>query len=161
MFYMLLKPRRHTYHSISPQHIYNTSIQQRLSSTNFQTQVLLSKPLAFAKANVVLAAMGLVCAAFESVECEPTESTCHALTRLAEYLNVDILFVGSFGRKKSDSVCDSDIHVLGSVADHSLRLSGVHVAVVRSTSYEIEDSSKFLIPVDLSDNSGVQLVYRM
>lgn len=95
------------------------------------------------------------------MEREPGESTCHALTRLAEHLNIDFLFVGSYGRKKGDyatGVCDSDVHVLGSVADHALRISGVHVCIVRSTSYAIEESSRFLIPVDLSDNSGMQQI---
>eukprot|EP00892_Ulva_mutabilis_P007112 jgi/Ulvmu1/4773/UM020_0058.1 len=100
-------------------------------------------------------------AEFHSVECEADESTCHALTRLAEHLAIDFLFVGSFGRKKGDAASvdgDYDLHVLGSVADHSLRISGVHICVVRSTSFDIEEPSRFMIPIDLSDDSGYALL---
>lgn len=96
-----------------------------------------------------------MCCRVPTLERDAGESTCHALTRLAQHLDVDILFVGSFGRKKGDSAsADGDIHILGSVADHSLHISGVHVCVVRSTSFDNQGSSKFMIPVDLSDNSG-------
>ena len=82
------------------------------------------------------------------------ETTCAALTQHARHVNTDILFVGSFGRKrdKADAV---HVEVLGTVADQSLRTCDADVCIVKSTSFEVDDrASFFFVPVDLSDKSG-------
>ncbi|GBF87382.1 flagellar associated protein [Raphidocelis subcapitata] len=57
------------------------------------------------------------------------QSTCEALTALAEARAVALLVVGSFGRKGEKS-----FDMLGTVSDYSLRESHCSVCVVRSTS---------------------------
>ena len=86
------------------------------------------------------------------------QSTCAALAAAAQALNVDTLFVGSFGRKK-DSQDPVHISVLGSVADQSLRSCTADVCIVKSTSYDRDPASpaKILVPVDLSEKSGADL----
>jgi hypothetical protein len=86
------------------------------------------------------------------VERDEGEGTCHdALTRLADHHDIGILLLGSFGRKQAEKQGEA-LAVLGSVADHSLRTCASHIGIVRSTSYPIEETAKFLMPIDLSQN---------
>lgn len=58
-------------------------------------------------------------------EKEPGQTTCQALTALAASQGIDLLLVGSYGRK------GEKIDMLGSVSDYSLRESHSSVMIVR------------------------------
>ena len=94
-------------------------------------------------------------AEFHAVERQQGETTCEALARQAKHLNIDLLFIGSFGRKK-DGPDKVHVGVLGTVADGSLRTTDADICMVKSTSYAMEGSSTFLVPVDLSAKSGAR-----
>jgi hypothetical protein len=66
-------------------------------------------------------------AEFASCEKAADQSTCEALTALAAAARVDLLVLGSYGRK------GEKIDMLGSVSDYSLREAHSSVFVVRST----------------------------
>eukprot|EP00877_Chromochloris_zofingiensis_P000888 jgi/Chrzof1/107/Cz01g03220.t1 len=66
-------------------------------------------------------------------EKQPGQSTCEALTALAEANKVDLLVLGSFGRK------GEKLDMLGTVSDYSLRESHCSVCVVRSTTPSVAD----------------------
>jgi hypothetical protein len=95
----------------------------------------------------------VVRAEFSLVKREEGETTCEALARQATHLSIDLLFVGSFGRKR-DTLDAVHVGVLGTVADQSLRTSAADICMVKSTSYAVEQTSTFLVPVDLSARSG-------
>jgi hypothetical protein len=84
------------------------------------------------------------------------ETICEALTRLSDHLDVDLVMLGAYGVSRGSQPGDG-VHILGSVADHSLRTCQAHVGLVRSTAFDIESTAKILVPVDFSDNSGEQV----
>ncbi|DBA85324.1 hypothetical protein WJX79_008291 [Trebouxia sp. C0005] len=70
------------------------------------------------------------------------QSTCEALIELTEELQVDILVVGSFGRK------GERIDMLGTVSDFSLRAGNSDVCIVKSSSYALQNSVTWLFSTD-------------
>lgn len=73
---------------------------------------------------------------------EDGESTCEALTKLAALQHVDMLVVGSFGRK------GDKLDMLGSVADYSLRESHCSICIVRSTAQAIQGPATHMLATD-------------
>ncbi|CAG9460265.1 unnamed protein product [Pedinophyceae sp. YPF-701] len=84
---------------------------------------------------------------FYAREKSGTDTTTGILSALAEELELDLLVVGAFGRK------GEKVEVLGSVADGALRKSNCTVVVVRTTSYDLENSSAWTLAVDESKTS--------
>jgi hypothetical protein len=80
------------------------------------------------------------------------QTTCEALTALAEAQGVSLLVVGSFGRKG-----EKTFDMLGTVSDYSLRESHCSVCVVRSTSPPANDSGggDYLFATDGSQASAL------
>lgn len=76
-------------------------------------------------------------------------TTCMSVTNLANKSNMDMLFVGSFGRK------GEKLDMLGSVADASLRESHSSNCIVRSTGAKIELQATFMVAVDGSHASMI------
>lgn len=70
------------------------------------------------------------------------QSTCEALTSVADKLHADLLFLGSFGRK------GEKLDMLGTVSDHSLRHCNASVCIVRSTGSKFDAQCKFLFATD-------------
>lgn len=75
-------------------------------------------------------------------EKEEGRSTCESLTRLADKSSLDLLVIGSWGRK------GEKLDVLGGVADFSLRQSHCSVCIVRSTGPGWGRALKYLFATD-------------
>ncbi|KAJ9509858.1 hypothetical protein QJQ45_011548 [Haematococcus lacustris] len=79
-------------------------------------------------------------------------STCQTLTKMADRLAVDLLVLGSFGRK------GEKLDMLGSVSDFSLRESAASLCIVRSTSSNFDRQAKFLFATDGSRAAALAFV---
>jgi hypothetical protein len=92
------------------------------------------------------------------VERKANQGTCDSLTEASNAHNIDVLFIGSFGRKR-DGGQGMEVHIglLGTVADGSLRRGTADVCMVKSTSFAIPTRAKFLVCVDFSDSSGMAM----
>ncbi|MEW5303050.1 MAG: hypothetical protein WDW38_001367 [Sanguina aurantia] len=77
------------------------------------------------------------------------QSTCTALTKMADKAAVDLLLIGSWGRK------GEKLDFLGSVSDFSLRESHASICILRSTGTKWTTSCKYLFATDGSHASAV------
>jgi len=96
-----------------------------------------------------LAATARVKADWICREKEEGQSTCQALTRMADKNSIDLLVVGSFGRK------GEKLDMLGTVSDFSLRESHASICIVRSTGHKSHQQSKYLFATDGSHAAGL------
>jgi hypothetical protein len=112
----------------------------------------------YLKRSICHSHLGVGCkhAELHLVERKPNQGTCDALIEASNAHDIDILFIGSFGRKH-DGAQGLGVHVglLGTVADGSLRRGKADVCVVKSTSFAIPESAKFLVCMDFSDSAGL------
>jgi len=79
------------------------------------------------------------------------QTTSEVLQAMCEDFLLDSLVVGAYGRK------GEKVEVLGSVADNALRMSNCDVMVVRSTSYDLETNSTWVVSVDESETARLAL----
>jgi len=81
------------------------------------------------------------------------QSTCEAVTSLADKSKADLLVLGSFGRK------GEKIDVLGTVSDYSLREARASLCIVRSTSSAIDRRAKIVFASDGSYTAAFAFLY--
>lgn len=70
------------------------------------------------------------------------ESTCSALTNMADKAGIDMLVLGSFGRK------GEKLDMLGTVSDFTLRTSHASLCIVRSTGSKFGKQARFCFATD-------------
>ncbi|GAX72774.1 hypothetical protein CEUSTIGMA_g230.t1 [Chlamydomonas eustigma] len=75
-------------------------------------------------------------------EKEEGQSTCQTLTKIAAKQKVNLLVLGSFGRK------GEKLEMLGTVSDYSLRESPASICIVRSTGAKFDKMAKILFCTD-------------
>uniref|UniRef100_A0A7S0QZT8 UspA domain-containing protein n=1 Tax=Chlamydomonas leiostraca TaxID=1034604 RepID=A0A7S0QZT8_9CHLO len=80
------------------------------------------------------------------------ESTCAALTTMADKAGVDLLVLGSFGRK------GEKLDMLGTVSDFTLRQSHASLCIVRSTGSKFDKQARFCFATDGSHAAHLAFV---
>jgi nucleotide-binding universal stress UspA family protein len=76
-------------------------------------------------------------------------STLQSLTTVAERQRIDILVLGSYGRK------GEKLEMLGTTSDGALRSSHASICIVRSTSTKIGNACRYTFASDGSHASGI------
>lgn len=80
---------------------------------------------------------------FYSREKKAGEETCPALVRLAQELDLDLMCIGSYGRK-GEKAAD----VLGHVADGALRETSCSICVIKSSSFTLLKNMTYVFATD-------------